>query len=104
MGLTYKQKFNKRYGFEKNEGHSLQEISKLTGIRKAILQKVYNRGVGAHSNNLSSVRLKTGEKDPKAPRSQKMTKQQWAYARVYSFVGQGKTTRTADKDLWEKRK
>ena len=31
-------------------------------------------------------------------------KEQWAMARVYSFVMGGKTQKTADKDLWEKHK
>ena len=30
MTLTYKQKFNKKYGFPKDEAHSISEISKLT--------------------------------------------------------------------------
>lgn len=31
MVETYKNKFNKKYGFAKDESHSLPEISKLTG-------------------------------------------------------------------------
>jgi len=31
-----------------------------------------------------------------------MSAQQWAMARVYSFVAGGTTRRTADKDLWQK--
>ena len=37
MVETNKQKFNKKYGFPKDEGHSKAEISKLTGISKSIL-------------------------------------------------------------------
>ena len=29
MVLTYKQKFNRKYGFKRDESHSLNEISKL---------------------------------------------------------------------------
>ena len=104
MGLTYKQKFNKKYGLPLNNSNSLDEIAKLTGIPKRILIEVVRRGVGAWQNNLASVRLKSGKKDATAPRSRKMTKQQWSYARVYSFVMGGKTQKTADKDLWEKHK
>lgn len=32
MVFTYKQRFNKKYGFQKDESHSLKEIAKITGI------------------------------------------------------------------------
>ena len=100
---SYKQKFNKKYGFNLNESHSLLDISKITKIKKSILQQVYNRGIGAWKTNIDSVRLKsTGQKNIKAPRSLKMGKEQWAFARVYSFVMGGKTQKTTDSDLWEK--
>lgn len=102
---TNKQKFNKKYGFKLDEPHSLNEISKLTNIKKSILQDVYNRGVGAWKNNIRSVRLKSGKKDfSVTDRKRKMTKEQWAIARVYSFVMGGKTQSTADADLWKKHK
>ena len=105
MGYTHKQRFNKKYNFDLNEKHSLKEISEITNIKKYILQKVYNRGIGAYSN-LSSVRLKGSfKKNPdikKYPASKRLTKQQWAYARVYSFVMGGKTQKTTDSDLWDK--
>ena len=31
MVLTYKQKYNKKYKFKKDEDHSLKDISKTTG-------------------------------------------------------------------------
>lgn len=99
---TYKQKYNKKYGFEKDASHSLEGIHITTGIKKSILQDVFSRGVGAWKNNIESVRLKSGKKDAKAPRSAKMSKQQWSYARVYSFVVGGETQKTADADLWQK--
>ncbi len=102
---TWRQKYNKKYGFPRDASHSIADISKTTGIKKSILQQVYNRGIGAWKNNIASVRVAaTGKKDPKAPRSVKMGKEQWAMARIYSFVGGGKTQKTADKDLWEKHK
>jgi len=103
---TYKQKYNKKYGFSTNEDHSLSDIAKTTGIKKSILQQVYNRGTGAWKTNLSSVRLKKDfSKNPntkKYPRSKRISKEAWSFARVYSFVVGGKTQKTADKDLWEK--
>ncbi len=100
---SYKQKFNKKYGFSLNEPHNLNEISKITKVKKSILQQVFNRGIGAWKNNISSVRLKSGKKDYSVTdRSKKMSPEQWAYARVYSFLMGGKTSKTADKDLYDK--
>ncbi len=99
---TNKQKFNKKYGFSKDEGHSLAEIAKLSGISKSILSEVKKRGMGAHRTNPASVRLKSGQKAPSAPISQKMSAEQWGTARIYSFVMGGKTRTTADADLWKK--
>ena len=31
MALTYKQKFNKKYGFAKDKAHSLRDIARITG-------------------------------------------------------------------------
>ncbi|MEK9696738.1 MAG: DUF5824 family protein, partial [Candidatus Poseidoniales archaeon] len=53
-----------------------------------ILKQVYNRGMAA---------WKTGHR-PGA------SQQQWAYARVNSFLTGGKTRTTADADLWAKAK
>ena len=42
---TYKQKFNKKYGFKSNESHSIKEIAKLSGIKYSnalkIVEKAY---------------------------------------------------------------
>ena len=67
----------------------------------SILDKVYDRGIGAHKTNPSSVR---NVKGVKGGPGKKMSPQAWAMARVYSFVMGGKTRTTADKDLWEKHK
>ena len=100
---SYKDKYNKKYGFKKGDSHDLNSISKTTKIKKSILQEVFNRGVGAWKTNIASVRLKSGKKDfSVTDRSKKMGKEQWAYARVYSFVMGGKTSKTADKDLYDK--
>jgi hypothetical protein len=99
---TWREKFNKKYGKPKDASNSRAEIAKLTGVSSRILGEVYKRGVGAWKTNIASVRLKSGQKAPNAPRSAKMGKEQWAMARIYSFVMGGTTRRTADKDLWEK--
>jgi len=103
--VTYKEKYNKKYNFNKDQSHSLDDISKTTKIDKSILQQVYNRGIGAWKTNIESVRLKSGKKDYSVKdRSKKMGKEQWGYARVYSFVMGGTTQKTTDSDLWEKTK
>ena len=101
--VTNKEKYNKKYKYPKGTSHSMADIARKTGIKKSILQQVYNRGVGAWKNNPGSVRLKSGKKGP-GPRSAKMGKEQWAMARIYSFVMGGTTQKTTDADLWAKRK
>lgn len=105
--MSNKEKFNKKYGFPANKSHSLNDLSKISGIKKSILQEVYNRGTGAWKTNVSSVRLKKDfSKNPnvkKYPRSARLTKAQWSYARVYSFLmKQPGTWGKADKDLADK--
>jgi hypothetical protein len=75
---TYKSQFNKKYGFEQDEPHSLADISKITGYKKSGLQTIFDKGVGAFKTNPTSVRK--GIRSP----------EQWAAARVYSAVMGGK--------------
>ena len=87
MVASNKKKFLKEHNLPEDSMLSLEDISGLTDIPTAALQTVYNRGVGAWKTNPESVRRKdTGEKDPSAPRTRKMGKEQWAGARVYAFV------------------
>jgi len=78
----------------KARGESLDEAAGLaakaekSGVSLSILKQVYNRGMAA---------WKTGHRPGTTP-------QQWAMARVNSFLTGGKTRRTADKDLWAKAK
>ena len=102
MTLTNKQKFNKRYNQPLNKSNSKKEISKLTGISMSILDKVYDRGLGARLSNPQSVRSLSGKKVGGKSLAGKMSGPQWAMARVYSFAVGGTTRRTADKDLWSK--
>ena len=101
---TNKEKFNKRYGQPLNKSNSKKDISKLTGISMSILDKVYDRGLAAHKNNPQSVRSLSGKKVGGKSLKGKMSAQQWAMARVYSFAVGGTTRRTADRDLWTKHK
>jgi len=100
MVLTYKEQYNKKYGFPKGTSHSLSDISKKTGIKKSILQEVYNRGTGAWKTNPTSVR---NVKGVKGGSGRKMSKEQWSFGRVFSFVMKGSGTwGKADKDLADK--
>jgi hypothetical protein len=81
MVETYKNKFNKKYGFPKDAAHSIAEISKLTGYKKSGLDTILDKGRGAFYSNPESVRPVV--KDPT----------QWGMARIYSAVMGGKAAR-----------
>lgn len=78
---SYTQNFHKKYG---KDVKSLPQISKASGFPLHCLKKVYNKGMAA---------WRTGHR-PGA------SQQGWAYARVHSFVMGGKTSKTADKQLY----
>jgi hypothetical protein len=78
---TYKNQFNRKYGFEQDTPHSLDDISKITGYKKRGLETIFDKGVGAYKTNPTSVR--PGIRSP----------EQWAQARVYSAVMGGKAAR-----------
>tara|TARA_Y100000592_G_scaffold67358_1_gene104679 strand:+ start:117 stop:596 length:480 start_codon:yes stop_codon:yes gene_type:complete len=86
---TYKEKFNLKFNGGQNVSNSKAQISKLSKIPISIINKVYDRGIGAYKTNLKSVRLKSDfSKNPdlrKGP-SKRLSKEQWAIARVYAFV------------------
>jgi hypothetical protein len=90
--LTHRQHFLRKYNLS-DRSYSLHELSAITHTPVSILQQVYNRGIGAYSQGNSkygvstSVRLKGSfKKGVDAPQSMKLSPQQWAYARVYSFL------------------
>lgn len=100
---TNKERFNKKYGFPKDQGHSKAEISRLTGIPVSILNQVYDRGVGARRSNPQSVRsATTGKKIGGASLKGKMSANSWGFGRIYSFTMKSTTWKTADKDLADK--
>lgn len=87
MGETRKQKFMRRRGLPASTQLDLKGISRWSGVSERNLQDVYDRGVGAHRTNPRSVRLKGSfKKDPGAPLSKRLSKEQWAFARVYAFL------------------
>jgi hypothetical protein len=99
---TNKEQWNRRHGYPKDASHTISDIARISKIPKSTLDKVYDRGIGAHKTNPQSVRLKGSfKKGVKAPMSQKLSTQQWAMARIYSFVNkiEGKKPLNHDKDL-----
>ena len=74
MVLTYKNKFNMRYGFPKDTSHSVAEIAKLTGYKKSGLETIVEKGRGAFYSDPESVRPMVTSPD------------QWGKARLYASV------------------
>ena len=85
MVLTYKQKFNKKYGFEKEKSHSISDISKITGYKIGGLKTIFAKGSGAYFSRPDSVR-----KTVKSP-------EEWSYARVYASVNPDSKAHKIDK-------
>lgn len=84
--LTHRERVIHRLGLE-NKPHSLAVLAKASKVPKSILQQVYNRGIGAYKTNPMSVRLAGSFiKNVPAPMAFKLSKEQWAMARVYSFL------------------
>jgi len=85
-GAIHRLNFFRKYNLEE-KGYSLKELSKISKISLSTLQKVYDRGIGAYRSNPTSVRMKgTFKKNVNAPYKMKLSKEQWAMARVYSFL------------------
>ena len=81
----------------------LAEKASRSGIPIGALKAVYDRGIGAWKTNPESVRLKSGEKNYSASRAGKMSKEQWAMARVNAFIARKPTVYTgADDDIRKK--
>jgi len=74
MVYTYKQQFNKKYGFKLDEPHSIKEISKITGYKLQGLETIFMKGKGAYKSSPSSIRPNV------------TSPEQWAYARIYAAV------------------
>lgn len=80
---SYTARFHKRYP----TARTLPEIAKATKIPQKTLRTVYNRGMAA---------WRTGHRPGASQHA-------WGMARVHSFALRGKTYRTADKDLADKK-
>jgi len=78
---TYREQFNKKYGFPLHASHSLKEISELTGYALAGLKTIVKKGEGAYYSNPQSVR----------PHINSPT--EWGIARLYSAISGGDAER-----------
>ena len=105
--MTYKERFNTAFNFDKDEDRSLTDLKNITGIPLRILKEVYKRGEGAYYNNLGSVRLKdfTKNTDLRKGVSKRLSMSQWAMARIYGFlyksIFQGMRYKEQDTDLFD---
>ena len=85
-GATRRENFLSANKLE-DRSYSLKELATISKVPMKILREVYNRGIGAYKTQPRSVRLKGSYvKNVDAPMSMKLSKEQWAMARVYSFL------------------
>jgi len=93
MVQTYKQKFNKKHGFKKNESHSVCDIAKKSKISCKQAKEIVEKGRGAFYSSPKSVR----------PNVKSAT--QWGIARLYASVYPGsKSSKIDAKELKKGRK
>jgi hypothetical protein len=89
--MTYKEDYNKKYGFPKSKSHSLEDISKTTGYKLSGLKTIYKKGQGAFYSNPQSVRkhIKSDE--------------EWGMARVYASINPKSKSYKIDKSHLKKK-
>ena len=85
MPLTFKQKFNKKHGFEKDKSNSIKKIAELSNIKYKNALKIVQKGKGAFFSA--------------GPSRPNMTPTQWGIARLYASVSKGSKSSKIDKDL-----
>ena len=74
-----------RYGYPRNESHSLRDIARITGYKLSGLNTIFDKGIGAYKTNPASVRPQV-----KSP-------EQWAFARVYASLDKSSKSYQVDK-------
>ena len=90
---TNRERFLAKHNLPADTSLSLREVADLSKMPLSALRMVYNKGLGAYASNPQSVRLRPGtkygsayEKNVDAPRSAKLSAEQWGMGRVYAFV------------------
>ena len=104
---TNREQFLKKNNIPTSQSLSTPEIAKLAKMPVAALKEVEKRGAGAYRTNPESVRVKGSfAKNPNlsaVPLSGRLSQQQWAKARAYSFANRSpKTFGLADADIRKK--
>lgn len=106
MTITHRDMFYKRYNIPKDKSLSIEDISKLSKVPVEALNEIAERGRGAWSTNIRSVRLlKDFSKNPNLNqygRAARLSADQWAFARIYSVLTRGRAYYTADADIVKK--
>ncbi len=106
MQRTHRYNFYKKHNLDTKDSLSIEEIAEIANVPVEALNEIASRGRGAWSSNVASVRLKdTFMKNPdtsKYPRSMRLSASQWAFARIFSFLDNGRTYYTADADIARK--
>ena len=87
MTYTYREQFNRYYGFKKGCSHTIAEIGRLTQYRVAGLKTVCSKGLLDYYNS------------PAAVKSSATAARHSAQARLYSAVMGGKAARVDAKHL-----
>ena len=96
--MTHRLSWIRKMGIQ-DKPYSIEDLADLSGYELSTLQEVYNRGIGAYQTNPISVRMQGSfKKNVKAPMSKKLSKEQWAMARIYSFLNENPKH---DQDLLE---
>lgn len=103
---THREAYLRKKGLDPTKSYSIEELAKISGVKKNILDEIAKRGRGAHSTHIRSVRIQDSfKKNPdlrRFPASKRLSAEQWAYARIFSFLNKGTTYFTADADLAKK--
>ena len=79
---TFKEQFNKKYGFPPDTQHSVSEIARLSSIKYKNALKIVEKGEGAYYSNPTSVRPNV------------TSARQWGIARLYSAVMGGNAAKS----------
>lgn len=74
-----------KYGYPRNESHSIKDIAKITGYKLSGLNTIVAKGQGAYFSNFSSVRPQV-----KSPL-------QWGLARLYASLDKSSKSYQVDK-------
>lgn len=100
---THRELFYRKHNIPLSKSLSIEEIAEIAKVPLKALKEIQHRAAGAWGHNLASVRLKSNySKNPDIyhiRRPSRLSKNQWEFARIFSFLTRGKDYYTADKDI-----